>query len=259
MGRVVAIANQKGGVAKTTTAINLGAALAMAEIPVLLVDMDPQGNSTSGLGLEKNALHSGVYDSLLGFVPLSEVIRPTSLEWLKVAPSNRDLVGAELEMVEVERREFRLADALAPAAAGYEYVLIDCPPSLGLLTINAMVAADELLIPIQAEYFALEGVSELIDTINRVRSSLKPSLQIRGVLLTMADDRMNLSQQVSEEVSSFFGNLVFRTVIPRNVRVAEAPSFGLPVMLYDVACKGAKAYMQLAREFLGDGKEEGVR
>jgi chromosome partitioning protein len=259
MGRIVAIANQKGGVAKTTTAINLGAALAMAEIPVLLVDMDPQGNSTSGLGLEKNALNSGVYDSLLGFVPLSEVIRPTSLEWLKIAPSNRDLVGAELEMVEIERREFRLADALAPAASGYEYVLIDCPPSLGLLTINAMVAADELLIPIQAEYFALEGVSELIDTINRVRSSLKPSLQIRGVLLTMADDRMNLSQQVSEEVNSFFGNLVFRTVIPRNVRVAEAPSFGLPVMLYDVSSKGAKAYMQLAREFLGDGKEEGIR
>jgi chromosome partitioning protein len=259
MGRIVAIANQKGGVAKTTTAINLGAALAMAEIPVLLVDMDPQGNSTSGLGLEKNALNSGVYDSLLGFVPLSEVIRPTSLEWLKIAPSNRDLVGAELEMVEIERREFRLADALAPAAPGYEYVLIDCPPSLGLLTINAMVAADELLIPIQAEYFALEGVSELIDTINRVRSSLKPSLQIRGVLLTMADDRMNLSQQVSEEVNSFFGNLVFRTVIPRNVRVAEAPSFGLPVMLYDVSSKGAKAYMQLAREFLGDGKEEGIR
>jgi chromosome partitioning protein len=221
--------------------------------------MDPQGNSTSGLGLEKNALNSGVYDSLLGFVPLSKVIRPTSLEWLKIAPSNRDLVGAELEMVEIERREFRLADALTPAASGYEYVLIDCPPSLGLLTINAMVAADELLIPIQAEYFALEGVSELIDTINRVRSSLKPSLQIRGVLLTMADDRMNLSQQVSEEVNSFFGNLVFRTVIPRNVRVAEAPSFGLPVMLYDVSSKGAKAYMQLAREFLGDGKEEGIR
>jgi chromosome partitioning protein len=258
MGRIVTIANQKGGVAKTTTAINLGAALAMAEIPVLLVDMDPQGNTTSGLGLEKNDLKSGVYNSLLGFVPLADVIKPTALEWLKVAPSNRDLVGAELELVDIERREFRLADVLGPVVERFEYVLVDCPPSLGLLTINAMVAADELLIPIQAEYLALEGVSELVDTISRVRASLNPNLRIRGVLLTMADDRTNLSQQVAEEVNSFFGDLVFRTVIPRNVRIAEAPSFGVPVMLYDVASKGARAYMQLAREFLGDGKAKSV-
>ncbi|HUX06901.1 MAG TPA: ParA family protein [Acidobacteriota bacterium] len=259
MGRIITIANQKGGVAKTTTAINLGAALSMSEISVLLVDMDPQGNSTSGLGLDKNTLESGVYNSLLGFVPMADIVRPSSLEWLKVAPSNRDLVGAELEMIDIDRREYRLADALAPLTESFEYILVDCPPSLGLLTVNAMVAADELLIPIQAEYFALEGVSDLLDTVSRVRESLNPGLRIRGVLLTMADDRTNLSQQVSDEVNSYFGDLVFRTVIPRNVRVAEAPSFGLPVMLYDIASKGAKAYLQLAREFLNDGKEKSSR
>jgi len=254
MGKVIAITNQKGGVAKTTTAINLAAALAMAELPTLLVDMDPQGNSTSGLGLDKNELDQGVYQSLLGFTQLSEVVRSTSLKWLKLAPSNRSLVGAELEMVDLERREFRLAEALRPVVDDYEYIIIDCPPSLGLLTINSMVAAGELLIPIQAEYFALEGVSELMDTMNRVRNSLNPDLRIRGVLMTMADERTNLSQQVVEEVNSYFGDLVFRTVIPRNVRIAEAPSFGVPVMLYDVASKGAKAYLRLAREFLDDGK-----
>jgi len=230
MGKVIAITNQKGGVAKTTTAINLAAALAMAELPTLLVDMDPQGNSTSGLGLDKNELDQGVYQSLLGFTQLSEVVRSTSLKWLKLAPSNRSLVGAELEMVDLERREFRLAEALRPVVDDYEYIIIDCPPSLGLLTINSMVA------------------------MNRVRNSLNPDLRIRGVLMTMADERTNLSQQVVEEVNSYFGDLVFRTVIPRNVRIAEAPSFGVPVMLYDVASKGAKAYLRLAREFLDDGK-----
>ncbi len=254
MGDVVAIANQKGGVAKTTTAINLGAALAMAERRTLVVDMDPQGHSTSGFGLRKYELERGVYHALLGMTPLADVVRATGLDCLKVAPSNKHLVGAELELVGLERREFRLREALEPLRGDYDHVLIDCPPSLGLLTINAMVAAAGLLIPIQAEYYALEGVSELVDTMKRVRAAFNPELSVRGVLLTMVDDRTNLSQQVGEEVRRWFGDRVFGTVVPRNVRLAEAPSFGLPVMLYDVACAGARAYLRLAKEYMGDGK-----
>ena len=254
MGDVVAIANQKGGVAKTTTAINLGAALAMAERRTLLVDMDPQGHSTSGFGLKKYELERGVYHALLGMTPLADVVRATGLDCLKVAPSNKHLVGAELELVGLGRREFRLREALEPLRGDYDHVLIDCPPSLGLLTINAMVAAGGLLIPIQAEYYALEGVSELVDTMKRVRAAFNPELSVRGVLLTMVDDRTNLAQQVSEEVRRWFGDRVFGTVVPRNVRLAEAPGFGQPVMLYDVASVGARAYLQLAKEYVGDGK-----
>lgn len=259
MSSVVAIANQKGGVAKTTTAINLGAALAIAERKTLIVDIDPQAHSTSGLGISKYDDQKDIYHSLMGLAPLSEVIRDTNLEYLKIVPANKNLVGAEIELVDSERREYRLLEALVPALHDFEYVLIDCPPSLGLLTINALVAAEGLLIPIQTEYFALEGVSELVDTFKRVRSAFNPRLEIRGVLLTMADDRTNLTQQVQQEVVGAFGNKVYKTVIPRNVRLAEAPSFGKPIMLYDASSKGAHAYLELAKEFTKDGQAQGAR
>ena len=252
MSSVIAIANQKGGVAKTTTAISLGAALALAEKNTLVIDMDPQGHSTSGLGVYKYGYKTAIYHALMGLAPLSHVIRKTSLDYLYIAPSNKNLVGAEIELVDADRREFRLLDALNPLRGDFHYILIDCPPSLGLLTINAMVAAEGLLIPIQTEYFALEGVSELVDTMKRVREAFNPSLSIVGVLLTMADERTNLTIQVQEEVRRAFGNKVYRTVIPRNVRLAEAPSFGKPIMLYDIASKGARAYLDLAKEFIGD-------
>jgi chromosome partitioning protein len=258
MTKVVAIANQKGGVAKTTTAINLGAALAMAERKTLIVDMDPQGHSTSGLGVHKYAVEYDIYHALMGSAPISDVIQPTGLEYLKIVPSNKNLVGAEIELVEKQRREYRLLEALVPALHDFEHIFIDCPPSLGLLTINAMVAAEGLLIPIQTEYFALEGVSELVDTVKRVRLAFNPGLRIIGVLLTMADERTNLTQQVHDEVARAFGDRVFKTVIPRNVRLAEAPSFGKPIMLYDISSKGARAYLELAKEFTRDGQAKGV-
>lgn len=253
MSKVIAIVNQKGGVAKTTTAINLGAALAMAEHETLIVDMDPQANSTSGLGLGKYDHKINVYHALMDLAPINAAILNTGLNHLKLVPANKNLVGAELELVDEVDREFRLKSSLSALDDSFEYILVDSPPSLGLLTVNAMVAADQLFIPIQAEYFALEGVSELIDTMNRVRDIFNPGLSIRGMVMTMVDDRTNLSNQVIEEVRNCFGDLVFKTIIPRNIRLAEAPSFGKPVMLYDVRSKGAVAYLQLAKEFAAHG------
>ncbi|HKC23903.1 MAG TPA: AAA family ATPase [Thermoanaerobaculia bacterium] len=248
--RVLAIANQKGGVGKTTTAISLGACLAVLEKRVLLVDFDPQGNSTGGLGLPKSGLGPTVYDWLLAGAAFASAVRKTELERLALLPASRELVGAEIELVNSARREFRLADRLEAQLPDHDYVLIDCPPSLGLLTLNALTVADAVLIPIQCEYFALEGVSELLDTIERVRASLNPELAIEGVVATMWDDRTNLSRQVLQEIRAHFGDLVFRNVVPRNVRLGEAPSFGKPILLYDVKSKGSEAYLGIARELL---------
>jgi chromosome partitioning protein len=248
--RVLAIANQKGGVGKTTTAISLGASLAVLEKRVLLLDFDPQGNSTGGLGFPKSGLGATVYDWLLGDTPFGGAVLRTELERLTLLPASRELVGAEIELVNTERREFRLAERLAGLLGDYDYILIDCPPSLGLLTLNALTAADAVLIPIQCEYFALEGVSELLDTIERVRAALNPELEIEGVVPTMWDDRTNLSRQVLKEIRDHFGERVFRNVVPRNVRLGEAPSFGKPILLYDVKSKGAEAYLGIARELL---------
>jgi chromosome partitioning protein len=253
MAKIIAIVNQKGGVAKTTTTVNLGAALAMSEKRTLIVDMDPQANSTSGLGLGKYDGELNLYSCLAEGLDIKSILKPTELEYLKVAPSNKNLVGAEIELIDQDQREYRLKTTLAQVADDFDYILIDAPPSLGLLTINAMVAADQLLIPVQAEYYALEGVSELMDTMNRVKSSFNPALSIRGLLITMVDDRTNLSRQVEDEVRKAFGELVFSAVIPRNIRIAEAPSFGKPVLLYDVASKGASSYLKLAKEFLANG------
>jgi len=255
--RILAVANQKGGVGKTTTAISLATALAALEKRVLLVDLDPQGNTTGGLGVDKRALSRSVYGWLLGQESFGETARPTELSYLTLLPSNRELVGAEVELVGAERREFLLADRLAARRAEYDYIFVDCPPSLGLLTINALTAADGVLVPVQCEYFALEGVSELLATIDRVRESLNPRLALAGVVATMWDERTNLSRQVLEEIRRHFGEKVFRSPVPRNVRLAEAPSFGKPILLYDVKSKGAEAYLSIARELLGrDGHSE---
>ena len=249
MTRVVALANQKGGVGKTTTAINLGASLAACERRVLVVDLDPQANATSGLGLSKNEPES-MYPVLLGGMDLRAVVRPTDLPTLFVAVSSVDLVGAELELGDASDREFRLRRAVENVAPEFDYVLIDSPPSLGLLTINALTAADSLLVPMQCEYFAMEGVSQLLNTVARVRDSLNPGLQIEGIALTMYDDRMNLARQVADEVRNHFGEKVYKTVIPRNVRLGEAPSFGKPIILYDIRSRGSEAYVNLAKEFI---------
>jgi len=247
---ILAIANQKGGVGKTTTAISVAAALAALERRVLLVDFDPQGNTTGGLGVDKRALAATVYGWLLGSAGFGETVRTTDLAFLSLLPSNRELVGAEVELVSADRREYRLAERLEPLRSEFDYIFVDCPPSLGLLTVNALVAADGVLVPVQCEYLALEGVSELLSTVERVRESLNPRLQIAGILPTMWDDRTNLSRQVLEEIRRYFGEKVFRTVVPRNVRLAEAPSFGKPILLYDVRSKGAEAYLGIARELL---------
>ena len=250
MARVMAVANQKGGVGKTTTAVNLSSCLAVAEKKTLLVDIDPQANSTSGIGLDKTKLESSVYDVLIGRKNMADVILPTDLTHLNMAPSSISLVGAEVEMVGMLSREKVLSFALTGIVDKYDYVIIDCPPSLGLLTINALTAANSVIIPIQCEYYALEGLGQLIHTIQLVQKNLNPSLEIEGVLLTMYDGRLNLSRQVADEARKFFRNRVYSTVINRNVRLSEAPSFGKPIIMYDILSTGAENYMALAKEVL---------
>jgi len=250
MGRIIAVANQKGGVGKTTTAVNLCAALGVAEKRTLLIDIDPQGNATSGTGISKHEVVASIYHVIIGEKTLAEVVQPTAIASLSVAPSNINLIGAEIELVNLPEREVRLRDAIAPVVEQYDYIVIDCPPSLGLLTVNALTAAGSVLIPLQCEYYALEGLSELLNTIGLIRGSFNEKLALEGILLTMYTQRTNLSRQVEDEIREHFPHEVFRTVIPRNVRISEAPSFGKPVILYDIRSKGAESYLLLAEEII---------
>lgn len=250
MSRIVSLANQKGGVGKTTTAINLGASLAACERKVLLVDLDPQANATSGVGVSKNDRNS-MYPVMVDGMSITQIIQRTELPGFDIAPSSVDLVAAEVELSDAIGREFHLKRALQPVANDYDYILIDSPPSLGLLTVNGLTAADSVLVPMQCEYFAIEGIAQLLNTIDRVRDFLNPALEIEGIALTMFDERVNLARQVAEEVRRHFGDKVYRTVVPRNVRLGEAPSFGKPIILYDIRSRGSEAYINLAKEFIG--------
>ena len=256
MGRIIAVANQKGGVGKTTTAINLAACLAEANQNVLVIDMDPQGNTTSGFGLDKNNLENTVYEMIIGECDLKDCLIENVLDHLAVLPSNVNLSGAEIELIGIERKEFVLRDAVREIRDLYDYIIIDCPPSLSMLTVNAMTTADTVLVPIQCEYYALEGLSQLIHTINLVKKRLNPGLEIEGVVFTMYDARTNLSLQVVENVKANLKQTVYKTIIPRNVRLAEAPSHGMPINLYDSRSAGAESYRLLAEEVMNRGKEE---
>jgi len=255
LARIIAIANQKGGVGKTTTSINLAASLALSEQRTLLIDCDPQGNTTSGIGFPKDPGRRTLYNSLILGEPLEKIIVKTQIDGLDLIPADKNLVGAEVELVNAESREYQLKKILPQVTDRYAYIVIDCPPALGLLTLNALTAADSVLVPIQCEYLALEGVSELLDTLMRIRRTLNPNLAVEGIVLTMYDERTTLSKQVASDLRSFFGSQVFESVIPRNVRLAEAPSHGKPIHFYDIHSKGAEAYINLAKEVISNGQK----